>query len=315
MGNPYQSYLDFNQFANTNGIDTYYILDADAKGYIAYTTGSTPQDSEWIGGLKGYTASRYIHPHQGFFVRVDAAQAITFNSDMRKGGTNTNVDGESSSYRDWEPRYALVNMVCTDGEGRNDFATIELDRPEQGGGRKAKGLRSGDASIWFRLGEEDYQIAFASVGTTSAPLRFEAHTDGAYTLRWNMQNADFSYLHLIDNQTGADIDCLTTEEYRFEAKTSDYTSRFRLVFEFTGVEENDEPTEGPATFAFMMGDELVINGEGVLQMFDLNGRQLLSTEIHGTQASVALPKVADGIYVLRLTNGNQVRTQKMVINK
>ena len=313
VGNPYQSYLDFNQFANDNGIDTYYILDADAKGYIAYTTGSTPQQSEWIGGLKGYTASRYIHPHQGFFVRVDAAQPISFNSDMRKGGTNTSSVG--SDYRDWEPRYALVNMVCTDGKGRNDFATIELDRPEQGGGRKAKGLRSGDASIWFRLGDEDYQIAFAPVGTQSAPLRFEAHTDGAYTLRWNMQNADFSYLHLIDNLTGTDIDCLTTDEYRFEAKTSDYTSRFRLVFEFTGVEENDEPTEGPSSFAFMMGDELIVNGEGVLQMFDLNGRQLLSTEIHGTQASVALPKVADGIYVLRLTDGNQVRTQKMVINK
>ena len=315
VGNPYQSYLDFNQFANTNGIDTYYILDADAKGYIAYTTGSTPQDSEWIGGLKGYTASRYIHPHQGFFVRVDAAQAITFNSDMRKGGTNTSSVG--SDYRDWEPRYALVNMVCTDGKGRNDFATIELDRPEQGGGRKAKGLRSGDASIWFRLGDEDYQIAFAPVGTESAPLRFEAHTNGVYTLRWNMQNADFSYLHLVDNKTGADIDCLTTEEYRFEAKTSDYTSRFRLVFDFTGIDEPEvpEPVEGPTSFAFMMGDELVINGEGVLQMFDLNGRQLLSTEIHGTQATVAMPKVADGLYVLRLTNGNQVRTQKMVINK
>ena len=313
VGNPYQSYLDFNEFANANGIDTYYILDADAKGYIAYTTGSTPQPSEWIGGLKGYTASRYIHPHQGFFVRVDAAQPISFNSGMRKGGTNTGSVG--SDYRDWEPRYALVNMVCTDGKGRNDFATIELDRPEQGGGRKAKGLRSGDASIWFRLGDEDYQIAFAPVGTQSAALRFEAHTDGVYTLRWNMQNADFSYLHLIDNLTGTDIDCLTTDEYRFEAKTSDYTSRFRLVFDFTGVEENDEPTEGPTSFAFMMGDELVINGEGVLQMFDLNGRQLFSTEIHGTQATVAMPKVADGLYVLRLTNGNQVRTQKMVINK
>jgi len=314
VGNPYQSYLDFNQFANTNGIDTYYILDADAKGYIAYTTGSTPQQSEWIGGLKRYTTTRYIHPHQGFFVRVDAAQPISFNSGMRKGGTNTGFD---SDYRDWEPRYALVNMVCTDGKGRNDFATIELDRPEQGGGRKAKGLRSGDASIWFRLGDEDYQIAFAPVGTQSAALRFEAHTDGVYTLRWNMQNADFSYLHLVDNLTGADIDCLTTDEYRFEAKTTDYTSRFRLVFDFTGIDEPEapEPVEGPSSFAFMMGDELVINGEGVLQMFDLNGRQLLSTEIRGTQASVALPKVADGIYVLRLTDGNQVRTQKMVINK
>ena len=312
VGNPYQSYLDFNVFANKNGFDTYYILDADKQGYIAYTTGATPQVSDWPNGVKSYTADQYIHPHQGFFVRVTETQDIEFNNEMRVAGPNSSFE---SDYRDWEPRYALVNMVCSDGRGRNDFATIELDRPELGGGKKVKGLRSGDASIWFRLGEEDYHIAFAPVGTTSAPLRFEAHTDGVYTLSWNTQNGNFSYLHLIDNLTGADIDCLMADEYRFEATTHDYTSRFRLVFDFTGVEENDEPTEGPTSFAFMMGDELVINGEGVLQMFDLNGRQLFSTEIHGIQASVAMPKVADGIYVLRLTNGNQVRTQKMVINK
>jgi hypothetical protein len=42
------------------------------------------------------------------------------------------------------------------------------------------------------------------------------------------------YLHLIDNLTGADVDLLQMPEYTFTAKTTDYASRFRLVFSICG---------------------------------------------------------------------------------
>ena len=152
------------------------------------------------------------------------------------------------------------------------------------------------------------------MGITSAPVRFDVLEDGVFTMRWGTMHGDFSYLHLIDNLTGMDVDCLRQSEYHFEAKTTDYKSRFKLVFECTGVEEQeDDGSGGPSTFAFRMGDELVINGEGYLQVFDLNGRQLLAKQVYGTQNTVGLPKVAAGLYVLRLTTNNQSKTQKMVI--
>ena len=86
VGNPFQSYLDFNDFAGntTNqaaGVDTYYILDADAHGYISYTVGqSTPEPELWPDGLVGYSADRYLHPHQGFLVSVDDAATLQFTS-------------------------------------------------------------------------------------------------------------------------------------------------------------------------------------------------------------------------------------------
>ena len=308
IGNPYQAYLDFNQLGNN--LNTYFILDADARGYIAYVSdGSTPD----VPGVVNANAPRYIHPHQGFFVRVpQGTTSLILNNTMIEAGDGT---AQNSTFRSAANHYPMVTLAVEDGRGRRDYTTVELDRPETGGGEKIQGLHAGDASLWVRHDDTDWQVAFTKPGTREVPVRFKAYQDGTFTLSWGAYNGYFSYLHLIDNLTGADIDCLTTDEYRFEATTHDYTSRFRLVFDFTGVEENDEPTEGPTSFAFMMGDELIVNGEGVLQMFDLNGRQLFSTEIHGTQATVAMPKVADGIYVLRLTNGNQVRTQKMVINK
>jgi len=306
IGNPYQAYLDFNQIGNN--LNTYFVLDADEKGYIAYVNGgSMPTES----GVIHCNAPQYLHPHQGFFVRVPQGTTnITLNNTMiLAGGKGT------STFRSEANHYPMVNMAVEDERGRRDYTTVELDRPDEGGGEKIRGLHAGDASLWVSYGEKDWQVAFTKPGLREVPVRFEAYKDGTYTLSWETHNGYFSYMHLIDNLTGTDIDCLQADEYRFEATTHDYTSRFRLVFEFTGVEENDEPTEGPTSFAFMMGDELVINGEGMLEMFDLNGRCLFSETLHGTQSTVSLPQTASGVYILRLTANQQTRTQKMVINK
>ena len=310
VGNPYQSYLNVADFLTDNNLTTCYILDADAGGYIAYTVSQTiPDQSLWPYTLQNFEASQYLHPHQGFFVCVDQTTSLTFDRDKQLTAV---PDGNDAHFRGEAPQYPLVSISCTDGNGRNDFATVELDRPEQGGGEKILGLHAGDASVWFHFDDADWQTAFTTPGITTAPLRFKAYEDGTFTLRWGTANADFSYLHLIDNITGMDIDCLTTDSYAFEGRTTDYTSRFKLVFECTGVEE-DGPSTGSGSFAFQMGDEMVVNGEGLLQVFDVNGRCLMSETLHGQQNTVGLPGVSAGVYVIRLTNNNQVRTQKIVV--
>ena len=304
IGNPYQSYLDFDEFAaNSNNTDignTYFILDADHHGYVSYTVGQ----SEPI-------APQLLHPHQGFFVRVSSSRSLQFTPSMR--------ETSGGNFRDDRPRYPLVNLVCSDSQGRNDFTTLELDRPEAGGGEKVSGLHAGDASIWLHLDDLEWQTAFTLPGLHEVPVRFRAYNDGMFTIGWETRNADISYMHLIDNLTGMDIDCLSASDYVFEGKTTDYWSRFRLVFEYTDVDENDDNQTDSGTFAFMNGDELVVNGPSsssstsILQMFDLNGRCIFAKELHGTQNIVSPPKMAPGIYILRLTNNLGTKTQKMVI--
>ena len=308
IGNPYQSYLDFDEFASINGINTYYILDADEHDYAAYTVGQT---EVYSGDM---TEPRYIHPHQGFFIAVNAGKTLSFNNTMRK------AKGKANSYfRDEEtPAYPLVRLVVGDSDGNNDYVTIELDRPEQGGGEKAKGLHTGNGIIYAHLEDgNDYHVAFTESATESIPVRFEAFDNDVFTLRWKTMNAEFSYLHLIDNLTGTDIDCLVSDKYCFEGKPSDYTSRFKLVFEYTDVEENEQdgPSTGSGTFAFIMGDELVVNGEGTLQLFDMTGRKVMEKTVYGTQTATMLPGLTAGVYVVRLMDKGCVRTQKMVINR
>ena len=90
------------------------------------------------------------------------------------------------------------------------------------------------------------------------------------------------------------------------AKTTDYESRFKLVFA-TGNNSNDD------NFAFFTNGSFVINNEGeaTLQVVDINGRIMKTESINGC-TNVNL-NAASGIYMLRLVNAESVKVQKVVV--
>ena len=327
IGNPYQSYLDFDKFVEGSnngdilgGTKEYAVADdskdLSVKNRYRYYVYRQSENSP-------YSASRYIHPHQGFFVKAASSGDITFNNDMRVAGkiiiNNVNNDDDnsiSSPYRG-EVNYPLVNLLCYDEDGRRDLTTVEVNRPEFGGGHKMEKLHESKGLIYAHLENESFQTLFTPVGVNVVPVRFVPNEDGIFTLNWNTRHGEFSYLHLIDNIAGVDVDCLTNDEYKFEGKTSDYKSRFKLVFRCDGDEPEDpeEPDDGDDSdhFAFMFGDELVVNGAGLLQMFDIQGRCLMETRAVGEQSSHRIPRVSAGVYLLRLTGESKVKVQKIVI--
>ena len=138
------------------------------------------------------------------------------------------------------------------------------------------------------------------------PVNFKAETNGSYTMSFGSENVTFSYLHLIDNLTGADVDLLATPSYTFDATTTDYASRFRLVFATGDNSDGD-------SFAFFSNGSFVVSNEGeaTLQVVDVMGRILKSENISGS-ASVKVD-AASGVYMLRLVNGNDVKVQKVVV--
>ena len=317
VGNPYQSYLDFYElvFNATDGENNQRVL-YDNNGYYSFAVRNDDnKENPYVyytitqSENPEVTASRYIHPHQGFFVKAKDNGDLKFNNDMRT------TDGHDATFRYEQVNYPLVNLLCYDGNGHRDVTTVEVKRPDQGGGLKMTNLFTSNGQVSASMDGNVYQTLFVPEGVDMVPVHFKAFEEGFFTLRWNTLHGDFSYLHLIDNLTGADIDCLTNDEYKFEGKTTDYKSRFKLVFDCMGIDEPDDPdpAEGSTVFAFQMGDELIVNGEGSLQLFDLNGRCLLSTQVVGAQSSVSLPQVAAGLYLLQLTGDKQSRVQKMVI--
>ena len=164
-----------------------------------------------------------------------------------------------------------------------------------------------DANIYFPQDNEEYAIVSAQ-GQGEMPLNFKANKNGEFTLSVNPEGVDMDYLHLIDNMTGADIDLLATPSYSFNAVTTDYASRFKLVF---NANDNDNDNEN---FAFINNGEIIVSGEGTLEIIDALGRIILTREVT-PHSSLPTPNssLAPGVYVLRLINGENVKTQKIVI--
>ena len=169
-------------------------------------------------------------------------------------------------------------------------------------------LRDNSTKIYFEQSNKDYAIVNAEeIG--EMPVSFKAENNGTYTFSVNTENVEMEYLHLIDNMTGADIDLIANPSYSFEAKVTDYASRFRLVFS-----ANSSINEQNANnFAFFNGNDWTINNEGeaTLQVVDMTGR-VLSTETVNGNATTKV-NAATGVYMLRLINGNNIKTQKVVV--
>jgi len=166
-----------------------------------------------------------------------------------------------------------------------------------------------NANIYIPQNAEEYAIAYSNK-QGEMPLNFKASMNGEYSLSINPEGVEMSYLHLIDNMTGADVDLLQTPSYTFNATTNDYESRFKLVF---SANTEDGPSTGSGTFAFYSNGSWVIanEGEATLQVVDLMGRILSSETVNGSVSKAI--NTMPGVYMIRLINGENVKVQKVVI--
>ena len=166
-------------------------------------------------------------------------------------------------------------------------------------------LNPDNTKLYIPQANVDYAVVPAEAEVGEMPLSFKADHNGTYTLSFASEEVSFNYLHLIDNMTGADVDLLSTSNYTFSARTTDYASRFRLVFA-TGASAGD-------VFAFYSNGSWIINNDGdaTLQVVDAMGRILSSENISGSTSKAI--HSAPGVYMLRLINGDNVKVQKIIV--
>ena len=322
VGNPFHSYLDFDKVATGANLEVlsdenYFSGNADEGAfYVVYNADKYQnQDASTAfryypvrGSRGGDYAERYLHPHQGFYVRAKAAGNLSFNEGMLV--PRSAIEGEST-FRDDRPAYPLVNLYLSSDQGCADVTVIEFERPEWGGATKLKELRVGDGLFYAQHDNTHYAALFAQQGIDRVPVWFEAKEDDIFTMKWNTANADFHSMYLIDHITGIEYDMLRNDTYTFEGHKGDYPSRFLIVFSLTDVEEHNEIQ----TFVFFDGSQWIVTGDGQLDFVDPLGQVLMSKEVHGGQSRVGVPDVAPGVYLFRLTNSEGTRIQKVVVKR
>lgn len=240
-----------------------------------------------------------VPPCTGVMVRATEGQETIVFSKTPVATTNNGLlnitMGQQLMDRDGTSTTTVDNAIVSFNEGN------ELEKFYFG---------QSNANIYIPQGGKEYAIS-TSETQGELPVSFRANENGQYTLTVNPEGIEMNYLHLIDNKTGADIDLLVEPSYAFDATTTDYESRFKLVFSANG---EDAPSIGSDTFAFVSNGNLIVNNEGeaALQVIDAMGRVLRSQSINGTTELGF--NIVPGVYVLRLVNGNVVKVQKIVID-
>ena len=234
-----------------------------------------------------------IEAMEAIFVQATATgQSVQFTKQSRDTESNPN---------------AILTLNLTDNRDRLiDRAIVRFDE-----GQTLPKFQIHENSTKVYIPQDGKDYAVVSVGRDAArhvstmPVNFKAETDGTYTITVNVDNVEMAYLHLIDNMTGADVDLLTSPNYTFTAKTTDYESRFKLVF--SADEDVCEPNEA---FAFISNGNIIVNGTGTLQVIDMTGRFIVQGDAINR---VSTDGMTAGVYVLRLINGENVRIQKIVV--
>ena len=226
-----------------------------------------------------------IAPCQGFLVQVDEEKAIIISK---------STGSKSRANRDF--------IAFTVANGQYEDVTYAMF--EEGLGLNKINHRNSDIPmVYIPQNGQNYAIATMSDETQSFNLNFKAMTTGKYTLSYKAEGK-YDYLHVIDRITGEDVDMLLDGEYSFMASAGDNDARFivKLRYDANGNFDSD-------IFAYQNGNDVIVNGEGELQMFDLTGRMVANTMVNGVQ-TVNVP--AQGVYIFRLV-GNDVKTQKIVV--
>ena len=197
---------------------------------------------------------------------------------------------------------ANLNITVNQGRGMVDNAIISFGAVNT---LKKFQFNPNHTKVYIPQDGEDYAVVGAD-DMGEMPVNFKAESNGSYTMNFTSENVQFGYLHLIDNMTGAEVDLLSTPYYTFNAKSTDYASRFKLVY-VTADNGNED------NFAFFSNGSFVIDNEGAatLQVIDVTGRMISSESINGC-ANVSV-NAAAGVYMIRLVNGNDVKVQKVVI--
>ena len=245
-------------------------------------------------GFEPKTQNDQVAVMQGVFVYTEEASTVTFtkieDTPVNPVGPETNM---------------IINITKERGTVI-DRAIVRFGQSDQ----LPKFMFNPNASkLYIPQGNKEFAVV-NSTNEGEMPVNFKAAQNGTYTFSVEPKNVEMTYLHLIDNMTGADVDLLATPSYTFEASNDDYASRFRLVFKANADVEENTATE---TFAYFNGTNWTVSnvGDATLQVVDMMGRVLSSETISGN-AEVSINQPA-GIYMLRLVNGENVKVQKVVV--
>ena len=232
-----------------------------------------------------------IKPMESILVKTTAATTLNISKTTRSSAARALNNG-------------LVTIEVSN-EKHNDVAYVTFN-----GGIGLDKINHRNSSIpmvYVPVDNVNYAIAVMDKEVTEIPVSFEAMSMGEYTISVSSTACNYDKITLIDKQNGQEINMLAGD-YKFLATTNDNPERFLIK---VSINENTE-----AEF-FTDGSSIIINnieGSGVVQIFDVMGRLVIKQNTNDSNCQISSSEMANGVYVISLTDDNGTTTKKILIN-
>lgn len=334
IGNPYPSYIDVEAFlthvvsTQTSGERNIDLLDA-LSGIYGYDGDAS---DGWDIITLANDAGRYLAPGQGFFVAASgngtliADHDIEFTAAMRTTGTSDDfIAGRNNN--------PLTFIELKAFTANNDYSTefyFDADA--------SQGLDPGyDAVIWGGSAPSFALYSHLVQDNTGLPIALQALSDTDYNnviipLGVNANMSEQLTFSIVENTLPASIevyldDTLTSTSTLLNA--SDYvltpsedlngTGRFYLRFSNSALSITNAIFEGVSIYTHQSNKTLTIAGqltEGTsAYVYDIQGRVVASKALasNTTLQTVDVSNLNTGVYIVKLANGNTVKTQKIIL--
>ena len=237
-----------------------------------------------------YLTSGVIKTGDGFFVKsISNNPVLTYNKEYQ---SDNNIARS-------------INIIAS-GDNGNDNLIICMSDEGHEGFPKLNNLNESIANVYVANNDKRYGIYNCSEDVKEINVDFKANEEGSYTLHFDI-DGEFDMIALIDNANGEETDMLVND-YTFTSTAQDASNRFVVRFsKDEGLTENNDHK-----FVYQSGEELIINAEGAVQIIDMMGRIVYSKEI-SSDARINTSDVNTAAYIVRLVNGDGVKTQKIVV--
>ncbi|MDC0176676.1 T9SS type A sorting domain-containing protein [Polaribacter sp.] len=318
IGNPFPSYINFSSFftANTGEFDAgsfnaVYGYDGDGT-FTAYNALNAPAK---------------ISPLQGFFVKAKTGGGtVTFNQAWQEVGTADDfIAGKSANQNK-----ALSKLVLENGDESYatsvyfaDNATKDLNPGYDSGAffQQTKG-------IFTRLVENSdgtpmtiQALAYEDFNDVSIPLDIRAEAGSQLTIKIDASKSTLSnninvYLEDTVNNT---LTLLNEDNFTF-MPSEELNGSGRFYVRYSSKALSTETLSLNKLEIYSSNKTIFINGtlknNAKASIFDIRGRvvKLKNIEVNTNRNTISIPVLNTGVYIVKVNNGNQVETKKVIIN-
>ena len=171
----------------------------------------------------------YIEPLEGIFVVANEnGETLTFSTTALNKGANLTLNLSMGGPSTFQPCLETANSSTT---AVIDRAIIRFDE-----GQVLPKFQINENSTKLFIQQDGKDYAVVNVGrdgvhtVSTIDINFKAKENGTYTLSFVNESIEFSYLHLVDDLTGVDIDLLQQSSYTFEALGQGQEMQFKLIY-------------------------------------------------------------------------------------